>query len=53
MRFEPGRWLVQTTVSSSPATVRSVTSGSAAEGLMLELDDGARVPLSQVRRIDG
>jgi len=33
--------------------VRSVTYSSAANGLVLELDDGSTVPLSQVKRVDG
>jgi hypothetical protein len=33
--------------------VRSVTYSGAADGLMLELDDGSIVPLSQVKRVDG
>jgi flagellar basal-body rod modification protein FlgD len=38
---------------TTPATVRSVSYSTLADGLVLELDDGSTVPLSQVRRVDG
>jgi flagellar basal-body rod modification protein FlgD len=62
-RMPAGRYRVVATVDSfgqitqlpigTPATVRSVAYSPAEQGLVLELDDGALVPLSQVRRIDG
>lgn len=62
-RMPAGRYSVTATVDSfgklaqipitTPTTVRSVSYSSVAGGLMLELDDGAMVPLSQVKRIDG
>lgn len=37
---------------SSPATVKSVTFSPSVNGLVLELEDGSTVPLSEVKRID-
>ena len=62
-RMPAGRYTVDVTVDSfgtltkvpitTPATVRSVTYSTVANGLVLELDDGSTVPLSQVKRVDG
>jgi flagellar basal-body rod modification protein FlgD len=62
-RQAPGLYTVNATVDTfgtlnkvpitTPATVRSVSYSSMADGLVLELDDGSTVPLSQVKRVDG
>jgi flagellar basal-body rod modification protein FlgD len=62
-RMPAGRYRVNATVDSfgtmtqvpitTPATVRSVSYSSVADGLVLELDNGSSVPLSQVKRVDG
>jgi flagellar basal-body rod modification protein FlgD len=61
-RMPEGRYTVSATVDTfgtltqvpitTPATVRSVSFSSVADGLVLELDDGSTVPLAQVKRID-
>lgn len=62
-RLPPGRYTITATVDSfgsitklpitTPAAVRSVSWSDAASDLLLELEDGATVPLSKVRRVDG
>ena len=62
-RMPAGRYQVVATVDSfgqvsrvpitTPATVQSVTYSSALKELVLELQDGSTVPLSQVSRVDG
>jgi flagellar basal-body rod modification protein FlgD len=62
-RMPAGRYTVNASVDTfgkvtqvpitTPTTVRSVTYSSVANGLVLELDDGSSVPLSQVKRVDG
>jgi flagellar basal-body rod modification protein FlgD len=62
-RMPAGRYTVNASIDTfgkvtqvpitTPTTVRSVTYSSAANGLVLELDDGSTVPLSQVKRVDG
>jgi flagellar basal-body rod modification protein FlgD len=59
----PGRYKAIATVDSfgkvsqvplsSPSVVKSVSFSPSANGLVLELEDGSTVPLSDVRRIDG
>ena len=61
-RMPAGRYQVVATVESfgektlvpisSPATVKSVTFSPASNQLILELEDGSTVPLSDVQRID-
>jgi flagellar basal-body rod modification protein FlgD len=61
--LSPGRYKAIATVDSfgkvsqmplaSPSVVKSVSFSAAANGLVLELEDGSTVPLTQVRRIDG
>jgi flagellar basal-body rod modification protein FlgD len=58
----PGRYQVQATVSSfgkvtqvpisTPATVRSVTFNGATNEMMVEVEGGGSVPLSQIKRVD-
>ncbi|MGA0797030.1 MAG: flagellar hook assembly protein FlgD [Quisquiliibacterium sp.] len=62
-RMPAGRYNVLATVDTfgtltqvpitTPATVKSVSYSTVADGLVLELDDGSTVPLSQVKRVDG
>ena len=46
-------WISRPVPLTTPATVRSVTYSSAADGLVLELADGSSVPLAEVKRVDG
>jgi len=62
-RMPAGRYTVQATVNSfgkvtqvpisTPALVRSVTFDSATKEMMVEVEGGGTVPLSQVQRVDG
>lgn len=61
-RMPPGRYKVQATVSSfgkvtqvpisTPATVRSVTFNGTTNEMMVEVEGGGSVPLSQIKRVD-
>jgi len=62
-RMPEGRYKVQATVSSfgnvtqvpisTPAVVRSVTYNGTTNEMMVEVEGGGSVPLSQIKRVDG
>ena len=62
-RMPEGRYKVQATVSSfgkvtqvpisTPSIVRSVTYNGTTNEMMVEVDGGGSVPLSQIKRVDG